>query len=202
MQNNKIITTNGFKCGINNSFAKINVEELINRYRDTEKFIDYCKKCNRYNACWACPPFDFNADEYLMQYKTAFIVGTKITLDEKNISQQEKNQTTQISNEIIKEVRIRLDYTLLNMENQQPQSKAFFAGTCYICSTVECAKINGNLCVSPEKVRPSLEAFGFDVCNISKELLNIDIQWANDDVLPEYFTLVSGFFTVDENCVF
>jgi len=54
------------------SCVKIVVNELMHSYHDAEKFIGYCKECDRYNACWACPPFDFNADEYLAPF-THFI---------------------------------------------------------------------------------------------------------------------------------
>ena len=56
--------------------VKTTLKELIHRYRNVEKFIGYCKECSRYNACWACPPFDFNADEYLTPYGIAYINGT------------------------------------------------------------------------------------------------------------------------------
>ena len=184
---------------INHSSAKTGVEELIHRFRDTEKFIVYCKECNRYNACWACPPFDFDTGEYLLSHPTAYIVGTKITLDEDVIKHnQGREQTTKISYEILGDVRRRLDDTLLKMEKQYPESKAFFAGACRICPLGECTRIAGKACISPEKIRPSLEALGFDVSRISAEILNIEMQWSRDGVLPAYFTLVSGFFTNHE----
>jgi predicted metal-binding protein len=84
------------------------------------------------------------------------------------------------------------------LEEQYPGSKALFAGSCRICPTGKCKKITGEPCISPEKVRPSLEAFGFDVSRISSELLNIEMKWSQNGILPEYFTLVSGFFTDNE----
>ena len=85
--NTETITVNSREYTLNHSSAKVGVEELIHRFRDTEKFIGYCKECNRYNACWACPPFDFNADEYLLSRQIANIIGTKITLAEDVINQ-------------------------------------------------------------------------------------------------------------------
>lgn len=38
--------------------AEIDLGEYIRDYREPEKFIGYCKQCDRYNSCWACPPFD------------------------------------------------------------------------------------------------------------------------------------------------
>jgi len=59
-------------------------------------------------------------------------------------------------------------------------------------------RATGKPCISPERVRPSLESLGFDVSLISAELLNIEMKWSKNGILPEYFTLVSGFFSVDE----
>ena len=191
---NEIITVNGREYTLNHSSVQIEVKELINRYRDTEKFIAYCKECNRYNTCWACPPFDFDTDEYLVSHSTARIIGTKICLDKEIINSYQGDGCTKISYEIIGAVRKGLDNMLLNMEKQHPESKAFFAGTCHLCPTGECTKIVGKPCISPEKIRPSLEALGFDVSRISAELLNIEMLWSSNEVLPEYFTLVSGFF--------
>jgi predicted metal-binding protein len=199
MPNSEIITVNGREYALTHSSVKIGVKELIHAYRDTDKFLAYCRACNRYNACWSCPPFDFNADDYLTSYQTARIIGTKITLDKEAVhNHQGWDKCTKISYEIIGEVRKSLDNMLLTMEKKYPESKAFFAGSCHLCPKGECTKISGKPCISPESIRPSLEALGFDVSKISAELLNIEMQWSRDGILPEYFTLVSGFFSVNE----
>ena len=63
---------------LKHTFAEIETENYIKAYRNVDKFIAFCKKCNRYCTCWACPPFDFNIDEYISAYKYAYILGTKI----------------------------------------------------------------------------------------------------------------------------
>lgn len=172
----------------------------MHRYRDVKKFIGYCKECNKYNAYWACPPFDFNADEYLASYQIAYIIGTKIILDKETINEyQGLDKCTEISYKIMEEVRKNLDSNLLNLEKQYPESKAFFAGSCHICQVGKCMRIVGEPCISPERVRHSLESLGFDVSKISAELLNIEMKWSINGILPEYFTLVSGFFSTNEN---
>ena len=194
--NNEKIIINGHEYVISHSSAIIKVKELIDRYRDVEKFIAYCKECNRYNTCWACPPFDFNMDDYLTSYQTACIIGTKITLDKEVIgSYKGWDDCKKKSYEIIGKVRGNSDNTLLKLEKQHPNSKAFFAGTCHICPLGECARIVGEPCISPERIHPSLEAFGFDVSKISAELLNIEMRWSRNGILPEYFTLVNALFT-------
>jgi hypothetical protein len=64
-----------------------------------------------------------------------------------------------------------------------------------VCSQDKCTRIEGKLCIFPDKIRPSLESFGFDVSQTSLRLLNVEMKWSRDGVLPPYFVLVSGFFT-------
>lgn len=49
-------------------------------------------------------------------------------------------------------------------------------------------------CLHPDKVRPSLEAFGFDIGRTLSELFGIRLLWGKDGILPEYLMLVSGLF--------
>lgn len=176
---------------------EIDLENYIKNFRDKDKFIAFCKECNKYNTCWACPPFNFDTEYYISKYKKAFIVGTKIILSDElinaNIGEEKCCKTAY---EITQNTRKILDNNLLNLEKQFLNSKAFFAGTCYLCS--ECEKTKNKPCVFPEKVRPSLEAFGFDVSKTSSEILGVEMKWSQKGVLPEYFMLVSGFFTNHE----
>ena len=142
--------------------ATIEVAEYIRNYRDVDKFIVYCHACNRYNSCWACPPFD------------------------------------DVSYQILEEVRRGLDDKLLNLKQQYSNSLVFFAGTCHLCKPDECTRISGKPCLYPDKVRPSLEAFGFDISKTSLQLLHTELKWGSKERLPEYFVLVSGLFTNQE----
>ncbi len=179
--------------------AKINIEDYIANYRDAEKFITYCKECGRYNTCWACPPFSFDKEEYISSHKIAYIIGTKIVINADVIKENTGwKLCTKVSYSMIEEVRLELDNKLLELETTFPGSKAFFAGTCHICPAEKCTRIKRKPCIAPDKIRPSLESFGFDISKTSAELLNIEMKWSLNGVLPEYFTLVSGFFSGDE----
>lgn len=91
-----------------------------------------------------------------------------------------------------------MDQKLLMLEKHNPQSKVFLAGTCHICSKEKCTRIKREPCIAPESIRPSLEAFGFDISKTSSELLKVEMLWSKNGILPEYFTLVSGIFTTKE----
>jgi len=181
---------------LNDITATIAVEEYIHDYRDVEKFIGYCKQCNSYNACWACPPFDFDTTERIQGYKTAHISGTKITLDDALLNEcTGSQQCKEMSYRILTEVRHGLDNKLLALELQYPDSRAFFAGTCRLCKPGKCMRVAGKPCLYPDHIRPSLESFGFDVSKTTSQLLNTELKWGTKERLPEYFVLVSGFFT-------
>ena len=52
-------------------------------------------------------------------------------------------------------------------------------------------------CRQPDKMRYSMDAFGFDLSAITKDILGIEILWCRDR-LPEYFTLIHGLMTADD----
>ena len=170
--------------------------QYIQEFRDPEKFISFCRQCERYNRCWACPPFEFNTDEYLSGYQQTYIIGTKITFDtatRDSCTTLEEHKT--IFLQTIESVRKIIDPRLLTLEHEYSGSRAFYAGTCHLCPKNTCTRINGHPCLHPQEIRPSLESVGFDISKTTSELLHIELQWSNDAHLPEYLTLVSGLFT-------
>lgn len=179
-----------------NYISSIPITDYISKYRDTEKFIVFCKQCNHYNNCWACPPFSFDEEAYLNNYETAHILGTKIILSEGlratcNNAEDSKNAGAKV----IREVRIKIDQQLIKAEEAIQNSRVFFAGTCHLCPNADCTRIEGKPCRYPDKIRPSLESLGFDIGKTTEELLGIKLQWSTDGSLPEYLVLVSGLFT-------
>lgn len=181
--------------------AMIPAGEYIRDYRDAAKFIGFCKACNRYGNCWACPPHGFDPDEYLGGYRTALVVGTRIIPDEAvRTATATPQQCIETGERIIAGVRQALDERLLEFERRHPDSRAFFAGTCHWCPPGTCTRIGGETCRHPDKIRPSLESLGFDIGKTSSELLGIELKWSDPGTvsLPEYYTLVSGLFINDQ----
>ena len=81
------------------------------------------------------------------------------------------------------------------MNSEAEVDRAFaYAGRCLYCPNESCARLEGRPCRHPELVRPSLEACGFDLCRTTEELMAIPLRWGEGDRMPEYLTLVSGFF--------
>lgn len=167
--------------------ATIPVADYIAHYRDAEKFIGFCRQCRRYNTCWTCPPFAFDVDQYLSQYELALIIGTKIT----PLYPDKITDTISYGNGLMEMERKRTDDLLLKLEKTH-NGRAFFPGSCLLCSS--CTRAGRKPCLSPERVRPSLEACGFDIGKTSSDLLNIELKWGEHGKMPEYLMLVSGIF--------
>ena len=167
--------------------ATIPVAEYMANYRDAEKFIGFCRQCPRYNTYWACPPFSFNVDHYLSQCQTALIIGTKIT----PLHPERITDVISFGKEMMETERKRTDELLLEMEKTY-KGRAFFPGSCLLCPT--CTRTEGKPCLYPERVRPSLEACGFDIGKTASELLHIELKWGDKNRMPEYLLLVSGIF--------
>lgn len=180
---------------IEHKVAHLSVEEYVRDYRDEERFIDFCKACERYNTCWACPPFDYDTSQYITPYSEAYIIGTKLIVTEEAMQNIRERETIfKTMDQMMAEGRKVIDPQLLQLEEKYT-GRAFYAGTCHICPMGTCARKEGKPCIAPARVRPSLESLGFDIGKTTTELLDIELKWSQRGHLPEYLTLVSGFFT-------
>ena len=166
------------------------------RYQDRKKFIAYCRECPRYDTVWSCPPLGFDADEYLKRFSWMSVVGAKIVLDKKVIEAADTADKVKDTGwKILSKVKLELEDKMRHLEGQVPGSVALSSGGCNMCK--ECSRKEGKPCRMPEKMRHSLDAFGFDLSAITKDMLGIEILWCRDR-LPEYFTLIHGLMTADD----
>lgn len=176
--------------------VKLKVSDYIDKYRDAPRFIEYCKDCTNYNKVWACPPYNFDTLHKIKDFNYVYIIGSQIFIDEptRHTPTNAKEQK-EISYQIMEQARKDIDWRLLEIEKQYVESLCFFAGSCFICSKELCTRLVNNPCIYPHKMRSSLEAYGFDISKTTSQLLDIELEWSKDLVLPKYFTLVSALFT-------
>lgn len=165
----------------------IPAEEYIRRFRDGDRFLAACRQCPNYARSWACPPFGHDRETDLHQYGHVLLIATKIIPDSREIPVSEASR-------LIRPERVRLERRLLDMEKLYGGRSFAFAGTCLYCPEGTCSRLRGEECRHPELVRPSLEAYGFDIGRTLSKLFDIELLWGRDGFLPEYLTLVSGFF--------
>lgn len=164
---------------------EIPVKELMKRFRDAERFIAYCRECPNYGQSWACPPFEFDTGEYLSQWHYARIIATRITPATTGLPPSEADR-------FIRPERLRLDRKLLQMEAATNGRALSFVGSCLYCPQGSCTRPCGLPCRHPEKIRPSLEALGFDITAILRDLFSLTLQWPRDNRLPSTLTLVTA----------
>lgn len=177
---------------ITNHIACIDTATYIKEYCKPETFIVYCESCRKFNKCWACPPFNKNPIPAMLEYKYIYIIGTKLRFKENYITQHQKGKPIEeLLDSIMTSARLELDPKILRLE-EYLSGRALFAGTCHYCSPSPCSRVNNTPCKYPQKVRPSLEAYGFDISKTTEQLLEIKLQWSNSNKLPNYLVLVSG----------
>ena len=107
---------------------------------------------------------------------------------------KDKTLPLKAANELMEPVTNELNRELLEMEKSLGGMCFGFVGSCPYCDGAPCARIEGKPCKHPDKVRPSLEAFGFDMGKTAKELLGLEIKWSQGNLIPEYLTLICGIF--------
>jgi predicted metal-binding protein len=153
----------------------------------------FCKECNNYNSLWSCPPLEIDVNQFLLDYNYIYVIGVKIIYDAETIkSAKTPEKIKEITMHSLKEVKSKLSDTLLALERQIPASVSLASGGCHLCQ--RCKRCDKLPCEHPEKMRYSLDAFGFDLTAITSDLLQIDLKWSKD-TLPEYYTLIHALLT-------
>ena len=165
--------------------VEIDTDEYIARFRDGERFMPLCRQCPNYGKSWGCPPFDYDQEEYLRQWKHVRLWAVKITPLTPGLP-------LSASQAFVRDERLRIERTQLEWERQQHGRSFAYVGKCLYCD--RCTRPEGKPCRHPDLVRPSLEAFGFDIGKTLAELFGIELKWGAEGKMPPYLTLVSGFF--------
>lgn len=166
------------------------------KYQDVATYLMYCQQCPNYNTVWSCPPLPFAVEDYLEKFQWMYVVGAKINLSPQVIMAADTAEKVKaVGWDIVVAVKLAMEEKLRNLEQKMPGSVSFSSGGCNLCR--ECSRKDGTCCRSPEKMRYSLDAFGFNLTAIASDMLGIEIQWCKDR-LPDYFTLVHGIATTEK----
>lgn len=166
------------------------------KYQDREKYMAYCRECPNFGTVWSCPPLSFDVDTYLSDFTWVNILCAKIILNDRVIADADTPDKIKSTGwDILLAVKLDMEEKLRRMEKFIPVGVALSSGGCNLCK--ECSRKDGQPCRQPDKMRYSLDAFGFDLTAITKDMFDIDILWCKDR-LPDYFTLIYGLLTKDE----
>lgn len=167
--------------------AEIDAKAYVEGFCRADYFITFCQQCRNYGHRYGCPPFEADSLTLIEGYDRVRLLGVKITPEDKTLP-------LEAAGDLMAPVIGELNEELLALEQTLGGHAFGFVGTCPYCGGAPCARIEGKPCRHPEKVRPSLEAIGFDISLTAKELLGLDIRWSHNGLLPEYLTLVCGIF--------
>lgn len=152
-------------------------------FRDEKRILGYCISCPRYGNYWSCPPYDYDPSEIIAGYDKIKIIATIVYPEDVCASVSVYD--------FFSEAREITDPEILGMEAEMPGSMAFYAGSCRICPG-KCKRESGAACVEPDRARPSLESFGYDISRTLSDIFGVKIKWADKNCPPEYISLVSA----------
>ena len=174
--------------------AQMPVEQFLANYVDVPKFLHACSQCPNYGKIGSCPPYDFDVLEYWRGFQTLQLTAVQgfIAPEERNIEYSTEALNAQVAKHFAV-LRREMDARLEIQEQQTPQSRMLSAGKCLRCA--DCACAHGLPCRFPEQLRYSIESLGGDVGGLLRDLFGVNLLWAENGHLPEYFVLAGGLLT-------
>lgn len=173
--------------------AELPVSQWLSEYCFPDMFADACRACPDYGRVWSCPPGVPAAAETFAPFQTVRIVGVKVIYDgETRARCVSPEATEELRAGTYGKVKRALLEALLELEKARPGAWTVAAGRCELCA--RCTRMDGLPCRSPERLRYSFSAFGFDLGRIAKELLDMELLWAEKG-LPEYNVAIAAFLT-------
>ena len=169
------------------------LSEFIRRYQHRDKFLAFCKDCKNFNTRWSCPPLAIDVDRFLQNYNYIYVIGVQIIYDADTIQRADTSEKIKhVTTQSLQDVKTRLSDALLALEKQIPGSISLASGGCSVCQ--RCRRCDQLPCRYPEKMRYSLDSFGFDLTALTSDALQIELKWAQNS-LPAYYTLVHALLT-------
>ncbi len=178
---------------VTNKEVTIKADEFVQRYRDVERIGQYCLQCSGYGKAWNCPPFDFDPRTRSDGFKAVKLIGTIIEFDEETQAAcSTPEHATATGKQAIEEVCRTLLPSMYEMEKNVPGSRCFTI-RCMLCPE-GCTRPEGLPCRHPDMMRHSLESVGFDIEGMTRDLLDINLEWSYDGSLSKHITLVTALF--------
>ena len=165
----------------------IDARQYVDSYRDKARVESFCRECDGYRRRWCCPPLSPALESRMLSYSKVTIMACVMTLEE-------NDEPISRAMEIMRPEILRVNKLLIERERLTGGMAMGFAGNCTFCGDEPCTRPEGKPCRHPELVRPSLEAFGFDLVATARDLLGIDLLWSTDGRLPAHLTILTALF--------
>ena len=158
--------------------------EYVAGFRDAVTCLEACRQCRNYGQLWCCPPLGFDVDAMLGSYANATIVLASFPWPSAT------DYTALMAH--VSPARLALERQLITVESPLDGRAFGFSGECLLCR--QCRRPLALPCAHPDKVRPSLEACGFNVCATVEQLFGQSMEWAAHGCNPHTLRLVGAIF--------
>lgn len=176
---------------IQNLICEIPAEDFIRRFVDIPRFFACCEKCPGFGKTWACPPYDFDPLSVWQRFSSVMLYGKKLMIGESlRQTRLDDEALSRTSYFLFDNARRALLEELFTLERENTGSLALSAGGCSFCEN--CTRPQGLPCRSPERMRFSVESLGGDVSKALNECFGIELKWAENGRLPEYYVLLGA----------
>lgn len=176
-----------YKYSVEHLHASIDADTYIREYNDVERFLALCRECPNFGRVWACPPLSVDPVSELSAFDTVSVFATKIFPERTDIPISEAGR-------VLVDERRQMERHLRELERKTSGRALAFAGKCLYCPEGSCTRPLGRPCRHSDLVRPSLEAYGFDLGKTAERLLGFPLLWSDDGYIPRYLTLIGAVF--------
>lgn len=164
--------------------------DYIDRFNRRAIFEPLCRQCGNWASRWGCPPFDFDPMARIKRFgkTTIYFITAKVNKWPENAGIPEMT-------EAIQSIRRQYEPKLLDIEQELNGFAALFTGQCFHCGSLPCTRLNNKPCRHPQKVRPSLEALGFDLGATASDLFHSPLQWFDPQKPhPTHLSIIAAIF--------
>ncbi len=188
----------------------VSKEELMKAW-SYQEVLGFCQACNNYGKNYSCPDFTFEVESLLERYNYVTVILTEIsseplrskldTLRIEDFSSRVSEQQNPKDNDLLSQIAMymfnhvkdKISRLLLDAENQF-NAYSCPPGACSKCDV--CYKKYDKACPHEEDLRYSLEALGFLVSDIYKDLFQKELVWTSG-LLPDAYHSCSCLFTMN-----
>lgn len=175
---NQVLIDSALSCGAAKA-TLLDQQQIV--LSNTFRAICESNQCGGYGKCWMCPPY-IGAIEELMEkvrsYPRALLYQTIYEIEDsydiEGMFEAGANHA-QVSQRLQKEMASVIGKPFLHLT----------CGGCHLCPT--CAKRSEEPCRFPDKALPSLEGYGVDVYNTTKDT---PLKYINGQNTVTYFGMV------------
>lgn len=162
--------------------AYIEVPELMERYYDFGTTLSRCRACPGFAGTWSCPEFSFDPRAFWAKYSRLHLIVDR--LSNQGLPTVERAQA-----QLTAQKRL-FDREMLELEKGVEGGYALAAQECMECG--RCARLSGQPCRRPDRMRFALEAVGILVVDLVADRLGFPVLWSDGVSIPDYYLLVGG----------